>query len=260
MFTFLQRQIIFPRQFAATDPGVLQRVPGVETWWREIPEGRVECWFLPGEGVSAEAPGPLVIFTHGNGETIDLWPEDLQVYRDRGVSVLLPEYRGYGRSDGEPSEASIREDMAAFRERAADRAEVDESRIVYHGRSLGGGAACALGELHPPRALILESTFTSVADFARQSYFVPRSLIADPFDNHAFVTRYPGPSLIIHGDLDEVVPYTHGQRLHRAARDSRFETFEGRGHNDLPHGQRYWRLVHGFLAEVGVLLEGADDG
>ncbi len=253
MLSYLQRKVIFPRYFASTDPGVLQRVSGVEVWWKEISAGKVEAWFLPGKGVSAVEPGPLVVFAHGNAETIDLWPEDLQTYRDWGLSVLLPEYRGYGRSAGSPSEAAIKDDMEHFLSTATQQPRVDPSRVVYHGRSLGGGAVCALGTIRPPRALILESTFTSVADFARKQLYVPRALISDPFDNLAFVKDFDGPSLIIHGDRDEVLPYQNGVDLHQAARDSRFETFHGCGHNDLPHGERFWDLVRAFFLETGIL-------
>src|SRR5690606_34255575 len=105
-------------------------------------EGRVEAWLLPGDGVSAERPGPAVVFAHGNAELIDHWPGALARYRRLGVSVVLPEYRGYGRSAGRPSESAIRDDLRALHARLSSHPMVDVTRLVYHGRSLGGGAVC----------------------------------------------------------------------------------------------------------------------
>src|SRR5699024_1012438 len=138
------------------------QTPGLERLWIDSDEGAVEAWFLPGDDVEPARPGPAILFTHGNAELIDHWPDALARYRRLGVSVVLPEYRGYGRSAGSPSEAAIAQDLRALHALLSADPRVDASRIVYHGRSLGGGAVCTLLDAHPPRALILESTFTSI--------------------------------------------------------------------------------------------------
>lgn len=248
----LQRLVLFPRFALRAEPDAGARVRGLERIWHDSPEGRVEAWFLPGDGVSAAAPGPVVVFAHGNGELIEHWPELLAPYRRMGVSVLLPEYRGYGRSAGAPSEAAIREDFLAFHARLVARPDVDPRRVVLHGRSLGGGAVCTLAERHAPAALILMSTFTSVADVAR-AWLVPRALITDRFESLPVVRRLDCPILVVHGRRDRVVPFAHGRTLAEASRRGRLVPFDA-DHNDCPPDWApFWREIAAFLGEAGVL-------
>ena len=248
---WLQRSMLFPRGFAPQVPQALQ-TPGLERWWIESPSGPVEAWFLPGDGVDEEHPGPAVVFAHGNGELIDHWPRMLARYRELGVSVVLPEYRGYGRSAGDPSERAIREDLEALRAELRGHPAVDEDRLVYHGRSLGGGAVSTMLDDHPPRALILESTFTSVPDVAADMW-IPGFLIVDKFESLPAVRRYEGPLLIFHGTRDEVIPTAHGRRLAEAHGDARLILYDS-GHNDLPPpGSDYWAQIERHLTESGVI-------
>lgn len=251
--TRLQRAMLFHPNAAPMEPSIAERVPGLERWWHESPEGPVEAWFVPGEGVSAEHPGPVVIYTHGNAEVIDPLPLWLAPYRAMGVSVLVPEYRGYGRSAGIPTERAIREDLVAFYDRLIVRADVDPARVVLHGTSLGGGAAAQLARERAPAAMILQSTFTSVADVAWESFRAPRFLIADPFDTIAVLRGRDLPVLIFHGRRDELIPFSHGERLHRALPRSVFVACDA-GHNDLPPpGLDYWGEIERFLRSSGIL-------
>lgn len=247
----LQRAMIFPRELPREVPLAL-RTPGLERLWLETDEGRVEAWILPGEGVGAAHPGPAVVFTHGNAELIDHWPGALARYRALGVSVVLPEYRGYGRSAGTPSEAAIAEDLRALHARLVAHPMIDGSRLVYHGRSLGGGAACTLLDRHPPRALILESTFTSIVDIAAAMH-VPSFLIVDRFESAAAVRRYAGPLLVFHGTRDRVIPVEHGRRL-AALREGAELVLYDAGHNDFPPPDAdYWSRIERFLRRAGVI-------
>ncbi len=244
-----QRVLVFPGRFVPAQP--LQLMPGVERLTLDTDEGEVEAWFVPGQGVSAEHPGPLVIYAYGNGERIDLhWPDKMP-YVAMGVSVLLPEYRGYNRAAGSPSRAAILEDFTRWRQRMADRPDVDPSRIVYHGRSLGGGVVGELAKAQPPASLILESTFTSLADIAWDTFKAPRFLISDPFDVIGTLRIYPGPVLILHGRKDEVIPIAHAQRNHEASPTSRLVLYDTR-HND-PTPPAYWHEIEVFLREAKVL-------
>ncbi len=261
----VQRKVLFPRHLIVAVPDVPAGVEGREilrlgldgTLLQAggVPAGKggVEAWFLPGKGVSAASPGPLLVFAHGNGEVIDLWPEALSPYRAAGVSLLLPEYRGYGRSEGTPSERAIRDDFVALLDLVTARPEVDAERVAYHGRSLGGGAVCALARLRPPRALILESTFTSIRDRAA-ALFIPGFLVRDPFDNEEVVTALDVPVLVMHGTRDGIVPLSDGEALAAAAPRGRFVAFDC-GHNDFPGPDRagYWAEIHALLRESGVV-------
>ncbi len=249
--TWIQRLVLFPRSFPREDPAA-RATPGLEEVWVESDQGPVEAWLLPGDGVDAARPGPAVIFAHGNGELIDHWPAMLARYRALGVSVFLPEYRGYGRSAGDPTERRIRADLEAFHARLVADPRVDAGRLVYHGRSLGGGAVTTLVDRHPPRALILESTFTSVPDVAAEQW-IPRVLIADKFPCLSVVERYRGPLLVMHGVRDEVIPTAHGRRLAAAHPGAELVLYDS-GHNDLPPpGSDYWERIERHLRRAGVL-------
>lgn len=252
VFWFFGRRILFPSHLAGPVPEAVQPIRGLERWWLDTPEGRVEAWWLPAADAGAEQPGPAVVFCHGNAELIDDWPGELAAYRRLGVGLLLPEYRGYGRSAGHPSQAAITRDMVAFRDRLAALESVDPARIVYHGRSIGGGIACALAAERPPRALILQSTFTSIRDMVAR-YLVPGFLVRDPLDNLSLVEDFAGPVLVVHGRRDELVPFAHGRRLAAAAADGRLVAYDC-DHNSCPPDPRaYWSELEAFLRRSAVL-------
>jgi fermentation-respiration switch protein FrsA (DUF1100 family) len=209
--------------------------------------GRVEAWFLR-PTTDGTGPAPLLVFTHGNAELIDNFVDQFVVPRAAGYAVLLVEYPGYGRSAGNPSEASIREAILAAYDWARNAPEVDATRIVPYGRSLGGGAACILATSRPVAALILESSFTSVRALGRR-LFVPGFLIRDPFDNLVALRSYRGPLLVLHGNRDDVVPVQHGRQLAAAVPGAEFELLTC-GHNDCP---RSWERILRFLSKSFAL-------
>lgn len=248
---WLGRKILFPT-FALPKPD--GRPPAdAQRWSLDVEGGEVEAWFLPGDGASAQAPAPAVIFAHGNGELIDHWPGPLGAYRRLGVSVLLMEYRGYGRSAGAPSEEAIVGDAVRFYDRLVALPEVDPARIVFHGRSLGGGVVTALAARRKPAAMILMSTFRSFAHLAR-AYGVPRFLVLDPFDSEAVLQAHPDiPLLVVHGRRDDLVPVDHGEALAGLVDDGRLVLYDA-GHNDCPPTwPPFWREVEGFLRAQSVL-------
>ena len=241
----LQRTVLFPPGRSPPRDVDLARLGG-ERVWLDADGSRAEAWLLPAR---AGAPRrPLLLFAHGNGELIDDWRDAFEPARERGASVLLVEYPGYGRSGGAPSESSIRAAMRAAWDHAASQERVDRARIVGWGRSLGGGAVCALAEERPLAALVLESTFTSVRDMARR-FLVPGFLVRDPFDNLSLVRRFEGPLLLLHGERDEVVAVDHARALAAAAPRAELHLLPC-GHNDCP---RPWSQVLGFLAVHGLL-------
>ncbi|WAS96711.1 alpha/beta hydrolase [Nannocystis punicea] len=250
----LQERVIFPREYA-NQRALASPPAGVTPLWSPAADGtRVEAWFVPGRGASAERPGPAVMFFHGNGELIDHQLALAASYAARGVSVLLPEYRGYGRSQGKPSQAAIVGDMLRFHDELAARPEVDRARVVFHGRSLGGGVASALAAVRPPAALILESTFTSLAALARK-HGLPEALCRHPFRTDRVLPALQRPVLILHGSEDEMIPVAHGRSLHTSAPGSTYVELPG-GHNDFPRDRpAYERALDAFLRASGVLLE-----
>ncbi len=242
-----QRSLLFPAPAAAGAPA---RPADAEPLWLPTAAGSVEAWFLP-PTTPAGAPGarsPLLLFTHGNGELIDLWPPAFDEPRRWGVAVLLLEYPGYGRSPGRPSETAITQAVLAAYDWARARPGIDPERIVAYGRSVGGGAACRLAARRPLAALVLESTFTSVRSFAR-GFGAPGFLVRDPFDNLAVVREYRGPLLLLHGARDDIIAPRHSRVLAAAARHAELHLLPC-GHNDCAQA---WPLIHAFLERHGLL-------
>lgn len=251
IFLFLmQRSIIFPRKQIPfpTDSGVL--IPGLEKTWLDTEFGKIETWYLPPSSGPQSRPAAAVIFGHGNGELIDYWPEALQNFMRMGIGLLLVEYPGYGRSSGTPSQKSITGTFVAAYDALLSREDVDPSRIILFGRSLGGGAVCALARQRPSAALILMSTFTSVQSMAAK-FLAPKFLIRDPFNNLEVIKGYPEPVLVIHGRYDRIIPFAHGADLHREAKNSKLITYES-GHNDCPPDwNQFWKDIKLFLTDIG---------
>jgi len=247
----VQRQMLFPRYLVET-PGQNEDIPFVEKIWIETGTGKIEAWFLPPDPVNKTTPAPAVIFAHGNGELIDFWPHELKKFNGFGVGVLLVEYPGYGRSQGTPSQKNITEAFNRAYDVLIERQDVDPNKIILFGRSVGGGAVCALALQRPSAALILMSAFISVRSFAKR-YLAPAVLIRDPFDNLSVVREYKGPTLVIHGEFDEVIPYSHGMTLYRASRNATMITYKS-GHNDCPPNWKvFWKDIESFLHRCGII-------
>jgi fermentation-respiration switch protein FrsA (DUF1100 family) len=252
----VQRSMLFPGTLRGSDPRAGEGIPGLERHWLEIAGGRVEVWYLPPRGALPDAPSPAILFSHGNGELIDDWPQLLAGFPELGLGLLLVEFPGYGRSEGSPSQASVSETMLAAYDLLAARPDVDPVRIAAYGRSLGGGAVSTLLARRPVAALILQSTFTSVADMAKQIFAVPAFLIRDSFRNLEAVASYSGPVLVIHGRHDDMIPYEQGVALAEAAERGRLVTYACH-HNDCPPDWGpFWDDIADFLHETGVLGRG----
>jgi len=215
-----------------------------ERIWLEGAGARTEAFFLASTApVNESTATPLVLYAHGNGELIDYWLDQFEPLRAAGISVLLVEYPGYGRSAGRPSEASIQHAMITAFDWAASQPRVDREHIIGWGRSLGGGAVCALARARPLAALVLESTFVSVRAMASEMFAIPGFLVRDPFDNLAVVRAFPGPILLLHGEHDPSIPVDHARMLQAAAAHSELHLLPC-GHNDC---ERPWALIEEFL-------------
>lgn len=216
--------------------------------------GQVESWFFPAPGASAEHPAPVLVFFHGNAELIDYQDSLVAGYHQLGCSVLLPEFRGYGRSAGTPSQDALLADNTRFYDALVKQDNVDKDRIVFHGRSLGGGPAFDLAAHRRPAAVIVESTFSSIVAMARK-YLIPDCLARHPFRNDRVIAELDAPVLILHGTADRIIPARHGRKLRELARDAEYVEFNA-GHNDFPgegNLQAYWNAIETFLTKRGIL-------
>lgn len=204
-------------------------------------------WFLPAQ----DARGAVLI-SHGNAGTIELRIDLARSFVELGWSVLLYDYRGYGKSAGRPDEEGTYRDAEAAYEHLTTAEGFTSERVVLFGESLGAAVAIELARRHPCAAVIDESAFTSLPDVGAKAYpFLPVRLIARfRYDNLAKVAELGVPLLLIHSPADEIVPVEHGQRLFAAAREPKHLLLTEGGHNDGGFQRRpEWR------AEVGRFLD-----
>jgi fermentation-respiration switch protein FrsA (DUF1100 family) len=249
---FMQRPVLFPVSHIPVPDQPEFTDSTVEIQWIETADFKIESWYLPPQAGASSPPYPLIIFAHGNAELIDYALPEMEPYTRLGFGVLLVEYPGYGRSTGSPSQKSITRAMIAAYDQVIQRPDIDKTRIILFGRSLGGGAVCQLAASRNSAALILVSTFTGVTSFT-SSYLIPAFVVRDPFDNLSIVHSYDRPILFFHGTYDDIIPYTHGVKLAEAAQKGTLITYEC-GHNDLPPDrEQYVKDIIGFLKKNGLI-------
>ena len=217
----------------------------------------LQGWFIPGGVSSTNAGSNLTwLWFHGNGGNIGHRVDELALAHHRtGGNIFIFDYRGYGQSDGKPSETGTYLDARAAMEYLLSRADVDGNRIVYQGHSLGAAVAVELALAQPPLAMVLVSPFASVRDMARLTLPFPPAgwLIRNHYDSISRIRRLNVPVLVLHGDLDDTVPIAQGRKLHEAANEpKRFQMLAGAAHNDTFQAtpEQYWGALESFLAEL----------
>ena len=188
------------------------------------------AWLIPGDQNK-----PVILYCHGNASTVSdpSYLRFLELVHEMGVSVLIFDYRGFGKSSGSPSEEGTYSDAEAAWEYLHDSLGYAPGDIVIWGKSLGGGPASYLASRHPGcRALILESTFTSIPDVAQRLIpFLPTSrIINHKYPVESRVRELGCPLLVMHSPQDETVPYELGRSIYaRASEPKRFLELRG-GH------------------------------
>jgi uncharacterized protein len=222
----------------------------------EIPAsfGKVRAIYWHGAGGAVS--GPAVLYVHGNFERVQDSFSLVQPLVARGICVLQLEFPGYDGAEGYPTFNSINEAADVAFDWLAHRPEIDSHQILAMGYSMGGGAAGELTRHRPVRALILLSTYSSLADIAGR-YGLPDFLVRFPYDNIARVREFAGPIFIEHGRRDEVIPYALGRRLADAAPHAEFITLEC-GHADCQFDRSVfaerlpqWLAANGIVGATG---------
>ena len=184
-------------------------------------------WFV----AAAQAPArATMLVCNGNAGNRAYRAELAQAFRRQGLAVLLFDYRGYGDSAGTPTEHGLALDARAARRYLLSRPDVDATRLVYFGESLGSAVAVELAVEHPPAALVLRSPFSSMADIGGVHYPVlpVRMLLRDRYATIDRIAHVRAPLLVIAGDADRIVPIAQSRRVHDAARSPKsFIVIEG---------------------------------
>ena len=245
----MQRRLIYFATSGVPTPAEIG-LTDVEQVTFETTDGlRLSGWFVAASGTS---PRVTVVVFHGNaGNRGHRGPLAAALHRS-GLQVLLLDYRGYGGNPGAPTEDGLAADSRAARAYLAGRPDVDPSRIVYFGESLGTAVAIALAVEHPPAALVLRSPFTSMTDVGLHHYpFLPvRLLLRDRFAAIDRIQRIRAPLLVIAGGHDRIVPVENSRRLYDAAAAPKtLLVLSGADHNDyaLLAGEEMVRAIVRFL-------------
>src|SRR5687768_18020519 len=231
IWTMQRRLMYFP---TAAEPRSNDIGTDVEPVTFETADGlRLSGWFV---GASGPVPRVTILVFNGNAGNREHRLPLAAAFRRHGLQVLLVDYRGYGGNPGTPTEDGLAADSRAARSYLAGRSDVDASRIVYFGESLGTAVAVRLAAEHPPAALILRSPFTSMADVGQHHYpFLPvRLLLRDRFAAIDGIGRIRAPLLVIAGGQDRIVPIENSRRLYGAAVSRKtLLVLPGADHNDL---------------------------
>jgi len=249
MYLFQSHLVYFPnvpsRAIEATPQSAGLSFEGVEF---AADDGvRLHGWYLPGPG-NARA---TLLFCHGNAGNISHRLDSLKTFHDLGLAVFIFDYRGYGNSAGTASERGTYLDAEAAWHHLTDERGIPPEEIVLFGRSLGAAVAARLATRHTPKALILESGFTSAPDLAAEVYwmFPVRWLSRFRYSAADDLKQVRAPVLIVHSVDDEIIPVRHGQALFEAANAPK-EMLEIRGdHNQgfLISGRTYIDGIDAFL-------------
>ena len=251
LYVFQARQVYFPQLPSyPVEATPADRGFAFESLKLKTADGEtLDAWYIPAPGARR-----TLLYMHGNGGNIGHRFDPIGVFHQLGLNVLIFDYRGYGASTGTPNEEGTYADALAAWTYLTQEKHVPPGEIVLFGESLGGAVAAWLAALHPPAALIIYASFTSVVDMARQlyPYFPAQLLVRYRYDTLGALARINCPILIMHSPDDEIIPFSHGRALFEAARGPKRLLVLAGGHNDalLVSRDAYARGVGEFLATL----------
>lgn len=199
--------------------------------------------------ILTQNPKYTVVFFHGNAGNVSSRIETIYHFKELDIHAFMLDYQGYGLSEGTPTEKNIYSDSIQLIKTIIEQKNINPDNMIYWGRSLGGAVAAELALHYPPKALILESTFTSIVDMAKLSYpYIPVSLIVqNKFDTLKKIDQITVPKLFIHSPQDDIVPYQMSKLLfEKSLEPKHFLTIKG-DHNS------------GFFTSQNIYIKGIED-
>jgi uncharacterized protein len=197
----------------------------------------------------------VILYFHGNAGDLNGWKYATENLTALGYNVFIIDYRGYGKSSGTISEQGFYNDAEAAYTYLIEKRDYKPANIVVYGQSIGTGVAVALASRHTPRALILESPYTSLGALANEKlpFFFPSLYLRFRFNNLKKIAAIPCPIVLLHGTKDELIPPAHSQKLLEAIPGpKKLFLINGGGHNDLNTFAGYKDFLH-YLA-TGLTL------
>jgi len=249
LLLFFENTLLYPAPRYPTGDWTATELAHEDVFFASTDGTKLHGWLF-----EHQSPRAVILYAHGNGDCVAYLGPYLSQVRDKlRVSIFAFDYRGYGRSEGSPSEPGILADGDAAHRWLAERTGRRLDEIALMGRSLGGGVAVHLAAQNGARGLILQNTFTSLPDSAARMYpWAPvRLLMRNRYNSLSKIERYGGPVLSSHGTNDELVPLELGRKLFDAAPTARkeFFTIEGGGHNS-PEPREYYLTLDRWLGEL----------
>jgi len=246
VYIFQSRFVYFPIRTLSTDPSSIGL--RFEDVYFETEDGvTLHGWFIPHDGARG-----VILFCHGNAGNISHRLDSIRVFHRLGLDVFIFDYRGYGQSEGKPTERGTYEDAEAAWRYLIEEHQVIPSEVVVFGRSIGGAVGAWLAQNHKPRLLILESTFTSLRDVAATLYpfFPVKRLLRFEYNTAEYLGGVNCPVLIIHSRNDEIMPFSQGQQLFEVAREPKTFLEISGTHNEgfITSGRHYEEGLDAFIS------------
>jgi len=237
LYIFQSHYVYYPERALSAEPSRIGLQ--FETVYFETEDGvKLSGWLIPSESARG-----VILFCHGNAGNISHRLESIEIFHRLGLEVFIFDYRGYGQSEGKPTEDGTYKDAEAAWQYLIEERQVNPNEVIVFGRSLGGGVASWLAQSHAPGALILESTFVSLPDIAATVYpYLPvRLLLRFEYNTAEYLGRVDCPVLIVHSRDDEIMPFSHGWRLFQIAKEpKRFLEITGTHNGGFITSGRYY--------------------
>ncbi len=239
--------IFFPSNDIVNTPGDIN-LTYEEIVFKSQDNVSLSGWFIPCKRASF-----TIIFFHGNAGNISDRLDKIALFHELGANTFIVDYRGYGKSDGTPSEQGLYKDATGAFDYLNTRKDIDPKRIIAYGASLGGVVAIDLAVKRDLAALIVDSSFTRAADMSKRIYpFIPTFLLKTKMDSLSKIKKAVVPKIFLHSPDDEVVPYEMGKELYmNAAGPKSFLVING-NHNDgyFESRDRYVKGLGHFLKNL----------
>lgn len=242
------RLIYYPERFISATPQI--RNLSFEDIVFTAGDGeKISGWLIP-----SQSPKGMILFCHGNAGNISHRLDSIEIMHDLGYSVFIFDYRGYGKSEGSPTEEGTYLDVQAAWNFLVNERQISPSDIILFGRSLGGAVAAWLAVRVKPKACIIESTFTSAKDMASgmMPFFPARLLCRFNYDTRKALQKINCPLLIVHSPDDDIIPFRHGRNLFEAAKEPKTFLQINGDHNSgfLLTGKKYITGLENFLLHL----------
>ena len=255
VFFFFEKSLVY-KPSVASDPYEMTTIAGVHAreLWLDSDDGtRVHAYFFsPSKDLNTQTP--VVLYCHGNAGNISHRLIKLNHFAQEGIPILIMDYRGFGFTEGSPHEQGTYKDAAAGMQWLLDQGWKSQ-HVIAHGTSLGGGIASWIHDEHKSGALVLESTFTSIPGVSKMLYpYLPSFIIKTQYPTLERVKKNTAPLLVIHGDRDNIIPFSMGEELYESSisKQKTFFHVPNADHDNLMDlaGREYFKQYHQLIASL----------